>query len=238
MSAAHALQRQFKELSKHPVPGFRVTLKDDNIFIWEVGIIGPPGTAFEGGYFLATMKFPSDFPFSPPTFHFNNKKFFHPNVYPEGDKAGDLCISILHPPSSDETLGERPEEQWNPARNIESVLISIIALLSDPNCSSPANVDAGVMYRKDRPGYITRIKELVEESKKDIPPDVKMPTSDGFLYVSVYAFTEKDFVMKPPSSEEDDDSFLWDDGDDDYDDDEDEDMEDYDEEDGEEEEED
>ncbi|KAJ3053300.1 Ubiquitin-conjugating enzyme E2 R2 [Rhizophlyctis rosea] len=210
MSAAHALQRQFKELAKHPVPGFRVTLKDDNIFVWEVGIIGPPGTAFEGGYFLATMKFPSDFPFNPPTFNFNNKKFFHPNVYPEGDKAGELCVSILHPPSSDETLGERPEEQWNPARNIESVLISIVSLLSDPNCSSPANVDAGVLYRKDRPAYNQRIKDLVTESKKDIPPDLVMPTS------------EKDFVMKPPPTEDEDDSFLWDDaGDDDYDDDED-----------------
>ena len=53
MSAANALQKQLKELLKTPIPGFRVYLKDEsNIFEWEIGIIGPPETIYEGGYFL------------------------------------------------------------------------------------------------------------------------------------------------------------------------------------------
>jgi ubiquitin-protein ligase len=33
-----------------------VYLKDeDNIFDWEVGIMGPPDTVYEGGYFLVSF---------------------------------------------------------------------------------------------------------------------------------------------------------------------------------------
>ena len=84
------------EISKNPIPGFRVSLVQDNIFEWQVGIMGPPDTIYQGGYFLATLKFPQDFPFNPPTFTFNSD-FFHPNVYTDGK----LCISILHAPGDD-----------------------------------------------------------------------------------------------------------------------------------------
>ncbi|RCH79691.1 Ubiquitin-conjugating enzyme 13, partial [Rhizopus azygosporus] len=103
-SAASILRRQFKELTRNPVPGFVVDLKDDNIFIWDVALIGTPKTIYEGGYFKATMTFPEDYPFNPPTFRFNNE-FYHPNVYPDGR----LCISILHPAGNDPISGEAPE---------------------------------------------------------------------------------------------------------------------------------
>ncbi|CAG8739501.1 21679_t:CDS:2, partial [Racocetra persica] len=101
-SAANILTKQFKELTSNPVPGFTVALPDDgNVFEWDVGIIGAPGTIYEGGYFKANLKFPNDYPYNPPTFKFNNE-FFHPNVY-QDDR---LCISILHPPGDDPTSGE------------------------------------------------------------------------------------------------------------------------------------
>ncbi|KAJ3257178.1 hypothetical protein HK103_004876 [Boothiomyces macroporosus] len=171
--AEKTLAKQFKELSTHPVPGFNVELKNDNIFEWQVGIIGPPDTIYQGGYFLATLKFPEDFPFNPPTFTFNSD-FFHPNVYTDGK----LCISILHPPGDDPLSGEKAEERWNPTQSVESILLSVVSLINDPNCSSPANVDAGVMYRKDRDQYNAIVKKQVEESKKNIPLEVHIPTTD------------------------------------------------------------
>ena len=41
-------------------------------------------------------------------------------------------------------LQERPEERWRPILGVEAVLLSVLSLLSDPNDSSPANIDAGV----------------------------------------------------------------------------------------------
>ncbi|KAL1933088.1 hypothetical protein VTP01DRAFT_8766 [Rhizomucor pusillus] len=191
-SAASILQRQYKELTRHPVPGFVVDLKDDNIFEWDVAIIGSPKTIYEGGYFKATMTFPEDYPFNPPTFRFN-REFYHPNVYPDGR----LCISILHPPGDDPVSGEKAEERWNPTQSVESVLISIISLLADPNCSSPANVDAGVAYRKNRELFDSIVKTQVEASKKDIPPGFVMPKS------------EKDFMLAAPAEIEDDENFWY-----------------------------
>ncbi|KAJ3269769.1 hypothetical protein HDV01_001026 [Terramyces sp. JEL0728] len=158
--AEKTLAKQFKEL------------KNDNIFEWQVGIIGPPDTIYQGGYFLTTLKFPEDYPFGPPTFTFNSE-FFHPNVYTDGK----LCISILHPPGDDPLSGEKAEERWNPTQSVESILLSIVSLINDPNCSSPANVDAGVMYRKDRDQYNAIVKKHVEESKKNIPLEVDIPTT-------------------------------------------------------------
>lgn len=57
-----------------------------------------------------------------------------------------MCISILHPPGVDEMSGELPEERWLPTQTVTTILLSIISLLSAPNTSSPANVDASVCY--------------------------------------------------------------------------------------------
>jgi ubiquitin-conjugating enzyme E2 R len=73
--------------------------------------------------------------------------------------------------------GEKAEERWNPTQTVESILLSIISLLTDPNTSSPANVDAGVLYRNDREAYNQIVRSQVEKSKKDIPEDLVIPTS-------------------------------------------------------------
>ncbi|KAJ3343667.1 Ubiquitin-conjugating enzyme E2 R2 [Entophlyctis luteolus] len=162
------------------------------MFEWQVGIVGPLDTVYEGGYFLATIKFPSDYPFNPPTFTFNNS-FFHPNVYTDGR----LCISILHPPGDDPTSGERAEERWNPTQTVESILLSIVSLLNDPNVSSPANVDAGVLFRNNRKLYDQKVKEQVELSKKDIPADLEMPKSAA------------DYLIKHPVAVKDEEDSFW-----------------------------
>lgn len=64
------------------------------------------------------MRFPSDYPYSPPSVKFLTK-MWHPNVY----ENGDVCISILHPPTDDPQSGEHPSERWNPTQNVRYVLV-------------------------------------------------------------------------------------------------------------------
>ncbi|EXX51946.1 Ubiquitin-conjugating enzyme E2 15 variant 2 [Rhizophagus irregularis] len=91
LQSALLLQKQLKELSKHPVEGFSAGLVDnDNIYEWEIMIIGPPDTLYEGGFFKARMTFPKDYPLMPPKLRFISE-MWHPNVYPDGE----VCISIL-----------------------------------------------------------------------------------------------------------------------------------------------
>ncbi|KAF3813428.1 hypothetical protein GH733_018581 [Mirounga leonina] len=58
------------------------------------------------------------------------------------DKNGDVCISILHEPGEDKYGYEKPEERWLPIHTVETIMISVISMLADPNGDSPANVDA------------------------------------------------------------------------------------------------
>ena len=112
-AATKALQQELKSLQKEPLEGFTVQLLNDNLFEWEVAIFGPPNTLYQGGYFKSMIKFPHDYPYSPPTVRFSTK-MWHPNIY----ENGDVCISILHPPVDDPTNTELPSEKWNPAQNV------------------------------------------------------------------------------------------------------------------------
>lgn len=172
------------EVRPDPLPHFphikrptltTLELKEDDIFNWNVALIViNPDSLYYGGYFKAKMTFPNNYPYAPPTFQFT-RPLYHPNIFADGK----LCISILHAPGDDEMSGESAGERWSPAQRVESVLISIISLLDDAECSSPANVDAGVMLRKDLEGFKRRVKEDVEKSKADIPPDFVMPTHES-----------------------------------------------------------
>lgn len=44
----------------------------------------------------------------------------------------------------DELSGEHASERWLPTQTVPTILLSVISLLSAPNFSSPANVDASV----------------------------------------------------------------------------------------------
>lgn len=113
---------------------------DDDMFLWNILFEGPEDTLYEGGYFKATLKFPSDYPNMPPEMTFKTK-MWHPNIYDDGK----VCISILHAPGVDEmNAGESADERWRPILSAESVLMSVISMLNDPNIESPANLDASI----------------------------------------------------------------------------------------------
>lgn len=74
--------------------------------------------------------------------------------------------------------GESAAERWSPAQRVESVLISILSLLDDAECSSPANVDAAVMFRTNLTQYRSIVKAQVEASKANRPPGFVMPVTE------------------------------------------------------------
>jgi ubiquitin-conjugating enzyme E2 R len=175
-----------------------VEIEDGGLFKWNVGLmVINPDSAFDGGYFKAEMTFTDKYPYAPPTFKFI-RKIYHPNIYMDGK----ICISILHAPGEDEQSGELASERWSAVQSVESVLRSILVLLDNPEISSPANVDAGVMYRDDLVQYNQKAKEAVEASKQDIPAGYIVPTT---------------LQIAPPAKMDDDENFWADsDADDDF----------------------
>lgn len=104
---------------------------------------------------------------------------WHPNIY----ENGEVCISILHPPSNTTQGGELPEERWNPTQSVRTVIMSIISLLNEPNTYSPANVDASIMFRDLMSGTSTKYRDYVQktikESKKEAERDgIEIPKDE------------------------------------------------------------
>ncbi|KAG6763664.1 hypothetical protein POTOM_031097 [Populus tomentosa] len=224
MAASQAsllLQKQLRNLCKNPVDGFSAGLIDENnVFEWNVTIIGPPDTLYEGGFFNATMSFPQNYPVSPPTVRFTSE-VWHPNVYANGK----VCISILHPPGDDPNGYELATERWSPVHTggssvhncppppqsvlnvntnscveemsfcirdiheiscsllpwkasiVESIVLSIISMLSSPNDESPANVDAAhfnifliellqKQWRENRDEFKKKVSRCVRKSQE------------------------------------------------------------------------
>ena len=79
-------------------------------------------------------------------------------------KSGDVCISILHDPGEDKFGYERPEERWLPIHTVETILVSVISMLADPNDESPANLDAAVSI----PSSFNMLRWLGRGSKVNI----------------------------------------------------------------------
>ncbi|CAG8612297.1 8638_t:CDS:2, partial [Ambispora leptoticha] len=113
----------------------------------------------EGGFFKARLTFPKDYPLMPPSLKFITE-MWHPNVYPNGD----VCISILHPPGEDKYGYEDAGERWMPVHTVETIMLSVISMLSTPNDESPANVEAAKEWRENYPAFKKRVQRLVRRS--------------------------------------------------------------------------
>lgn len=77
------------------------------------------------------------------------------------------------------TSGEEASERWLPTRSVSTILLSVISMLSSPNFSSPANVDASVEMR-DRPEqFRQRVAKLVARANAGRPTGLVIPHPDS-----------------------------------------------------------
>ena len=155
------LAKELKALQKNPDLGFSVGLKnEDNLYVWNICLEGPPDSIYSRGYYNAELTFPQTYPNDPPTMRFKTT-MWHPNIYPDGN----VCISILHPSGVDQfNPEEKCIEKWRPILGVEAILISVLSMLEDPNLSSPANTMAAKQYKEDYDGYKKRVKQLANKS--------------------------------------------------------------------------
>ncbi|XP_062939299.1 ubiquitin-conjugating enzyme E2 D2-like isoform X2 [Cynocephalus volans] len=105
------------------------------MFRWQATIMGPNNSPYQGGVFFLKIRFPPDYPFKPPSIAFNTR-IYHPNI----NKKGDICLDILR-------------SEWSPVLTVSEVLLSICALLCDPNPDDSLVPEITMIYKNDRRRY-------------------------------------------------------------------------------------
>ena len=119
------LLRDVKHILQHPLTDNGIYYKHDeeDMLKGYAMIVGPSGTPYFGGYYFFQLKYPTDYPYSPPkvTFCTNGEDVrFNPNLY----KCGKVCVSILNTWTGD---------QWTSTQTISSVLLTLCSLF----CENP-----------------------------------------------------------------------------------------------------
>ena len=77
---------------------------------------------------------------------------------------GEVCISILHPPEEDKYGYESMAERWSPVQTPETILLSVISMLSSPNDESAANLNAAKLWRDDPKEFRKKCRANVRAS--------------------------------------------------------------------------
>ncbi|KAL9070235.1 MAG: hypothetical protein Q9157_005884 [Trypethelium eluteriae] len=160
-AAAALLGRQLKQMqTDKDIPGISCGLHENNILEWEVMLmISDDCKYYGGGFFRARLTFPSEYPLLPPKMKFETP-IWHPNIY----ENGEVCISILHPPEEDQYGYESASERWSPVQTPETILLSVISMLSSPNDESPANVEAARQWREEPKEFKKKVRKCVRDS--------------------------------------------------------------------------
>ena len=129
------LKNEFQQLQNDPILSLGATVglpNPNNIFHWNITLLGPVDTPYAGGMFFLTADFPDDYPEKKPEIKFTNK-IYHLNVR---ESDGHICISTLN--------------QWVPRTPMVNVISAIFALFYEQNPLSPYSVSMAAQYKLRR----------------------------------------------------------------------------------------
>jgi len=133
-------------LANDPAPGISAWSIDDDMTNLEAMILGPDDSPYKGGSFLLKIQVPPRYPLEPPHVRFVTP-IYHPNI----DSEGRICLDTLKMP---------PQGTWTPSVNINTLLLTLRLLLSNPNADDGLVPEITEQYRKDRVAFANIAKDM------------------------------------------------------------------------------
>lgn len=123
------LSKDIKELKKLKLEeqGIFIEFDEKDILNAKAVIIGPNETPYENGILFFKIKFPINYPFSPPKVHYYSfsRIRIHPNLYvgkSTNNFEGKVCLSIINTWTG---------PKWTTIMHIGSVFISLLSILDN-----------------------------------------------------------------------------------------------------------
>jgi ubiquitin-conjugating enzyme E2 J2 len=160
------LTKEYKNIVAAPPPYITTKPNDENILEWHYVITGPPGTPYEDGQYHGMLRFPSEYPFKPPSISM---------VTPNGRFACNtkLCLSMsdFHP------------DTWNPAWSVATILTGLLSFMTGDEVTTGSiktsdavkrrlardskswNVAENQRFRKQFPDLTAQNRRDIEEQK-------------------------------------------------------------------------
>ncbi|WOH03024.1 hypothetical protein DCAR_0522415 [Daucus carota subsp. sativus] len=133
--------KETQRLLTEQAPGISASPSEENMRYFNVIILGPEKSPYEGGVFKLELFLPEDYPMAAPKVRFLTK-IYHPNI----DKLGRICLDIL-------------KDKWSSALQIRTVLLSIQALLSAPNPDDPLSENIAKHWKANETEAVETAKE-------------------------------------------------------------------------------
>jgi len=147
------LLRDVKQVIKNPLNenGIYYIHDDEDMLKGYALIVGPSDTPYFGGFYFFEIKYPTNYPHSPPHVIYctNGENIrFNPNLYTNGK----VCVSILNTWRG---------EQWTSCQTISTLLLTLCTLL----CKDPLLNEPGVT--KNHSDFIN-YEKIIEYKNIDI----------------------------------------------------------------------
>ncbi|OWM88600.1 hypothetical protein CDL15_Pgr002367 [Punica granatum] len=154
-------------------PGISASPSEDNMRYFNVMILGPTQSPYEGGVFKLELFLPEEYPMAAPKIAVSSVtiavqnlvvitlslsavravissliqvRFLTKIYHPNIDKLGRICLDIL-------------KDKWSPALQIRTVLLSIQALLSAPNPDDPLSENIAKHWKTNEAEAVETAKE-------------------------------------------------------------------------------
>ena len=153
-SSLNLITHEFQDLKDNPIASIGVCVglpNPNNIYEWRCTMIGPSDTSFSGGLFYLKIKFPQNYPNSPPEVLFVTP-IYHVNVNHINNPQcplGHICLSTLN--------------FWNSEYRMREVLTNIFALFYLGNPDSPFGIDRQKEMKENPALFEEKIKYFTQK---------------------------------------------------------------------------
>lgn len=147
-SCTKRILKEYNDCIKNPIAGITVYMNADDITQWKVLMTDLP-TPYQGGTWVMSIEFPSDYPFSALRLRFLTP-VYHCNI----SHAGGVCLDIL-------------KDNWSPAQTASKTIQSIKSLMLQPNGDDPLDAFKGQLFRDDREQYMVEAQKHTRENASE-----------------------------------------------------------------------
>ena len=117
-----------------------------DVFHWQITLIPPIGSNYEGGFFKIEAKFRESYPNTAPIMKFLTR-IYHSNVCSE---TGHICVNSI-------------KSNWSKKLTMEDVLNHIIVLLYKQEPGDAFNSTAASSYTQDKNKFLEEVKKQIKE---------------------------------------------------------------------------